>query len=146
MSKFIAPYLLRSEYLCKCCNQLPIDFFVAEDEVDVSLPYLMLFKYFQEIREAWGRAIDVSSGYRCPRHNEKVGGAPCSIHTFGLALDLECKDANEVDALAKVIRRVAPFVRMGKYKKAGSFIHIDVGYYIYPRIDKKWREGARWNG
>lgn len=119
---------------------------MEEDEVDVGLPFMMLFKYFQEIREAWGKPIPVTSGYRCPKRNKVEGGAGYSIHLFGLALDLDCEDVEAVDALAKVIRRIAPMVRMGKYKEIGTFIHIDVGYYIYPRIDKKWREGARWNG
>ena len=70
MSKNIAPYLLRSEYLCKCCKKLPVDFFMEEDEVDVGLPFMMLFKYFQEIREAWGNPIPVTSGYRCPKKNK----------------------------------------------------------------------------
>lgn len=145
MSKHIAPYLLRSEYLCKCCGKLPVDFFNEEDESDVGVPYLMLFKHFQDIREAWGRSIDVSSGYRCPERNKAEGGVSYSIHLFGLALDLDCKP-EEVGSLARLVKKTVPTLRVGVYKESASFIHIDVGYYIYPRIDPKWREGARWDG
>jgi hypothetical protein len=59
---------------------------------------------------------------------------------FGLALDLGCGEEN-VDELAEIIDREVPDLRVGKYK---NFIHIDVGYYIYPRATRAWRKGARW--
>lgn len=34
--------------------------------------------------------ISVSSGYRCPELNAKVGGAPTSAHTEGYATDFNC--------------------------------------------------------
>lgn len=51
------------------------------------------------LREAWGeycekyfngtsKALRVSSGYRCPRLNEKVGGSATSVHKLGYAVDL----------------------------------------------------------
>ena len=146
MSKDIAPYLNESEYCCKCCKGLPVDFYDREDEAEIGAPYLMLFKYFYNIREAWGKPIPVSSGYRCPKHNKAAGGHPYSIHLFGLALDLDCKDVKEVSKMALLIKQIASNLRIGIYKRSGTFIHVDVGYYIYPRIDKKWREGARWYG
>lgn len=119
---------------------------MSEDEAEAGLPYTMLFKYFKEIREEWQKAIPITSGYRCPKHNKAEGGVPQSIHLFGLALDLDCKDDIEVDAMRKIVSQVAPVLRMGIYKGEETFLHIDVGYYIYPRIYKKWREKARWTG
>ena len=40
------------------------------------------------IREAWGGPVLVSSGYRCPELNAKVGGAKTSAHMRGYAADL----------------------------------------------------------
>ncbi len=40
------------------------------------------------LREAWGRPIAVSSGYRCPALNRAVGGAARSQHLTGQAADI----------------------------------------------------------
>lgn len=40
------------------------------------------------LREAWGGPIIVSSGYRCPELNKKVGGSKTSSHMSGYAVDL----------------------------------------------------------
>lgn len=42
----------------------------------------------QPIREAYGKPIIVSSGYRCPKLNTAVGGAKNSDHKFGAAADI----------------------------------------------------------
>ena len=144
MSKHIAPYILRSEYRCKCCKKLPVDLFTEENEPEIGTPFLMLFKHFEDIRKAWGRPINISSGFRCPERNRAERGLAYSIHLFGLALDLDC-NLDEVDKLAKLVKKTAPVLRVGAYKNHGSFVHIDLGYFIYPRIDEKWRKGARWH-
>lgn len=46
------------------------------------------------IREAFGRPIIVTSGYRCPELNKAVGGSPTSAHLQGYAADLVPKDGN----------------------------------------------------
>lgn len=50
------------------------------------------------LREAWGKhcrqtglgkeGINISSGYRCPKLNEAVGGSETSAHCYGYAFDL----------------------------------------------------------
>lgn len=39
------------------------------------------------IRKALGRPIVITSGYRCPKLNARVGGVSTSAHTKGLAVD-----------------------------------------------------------
>ena len=51
-----------------------------------------LIKFMDDIRRAWGSAIIVTSGYRCPELNEAVGGAKKSAHQTGYAVD--CVPAN----------------------------------------------------
>jgi len=144
--RYIAPFILEREYRCKCCKKLPVDLFTLETEPEMGTPFLMLFKYFHDIRKAWGRPIPVSSGYRCPERNKAEGGTPYSVHLFGLALDLDFEDVKEVSKAALMIKQIASRLRVGIYKEKGTFIHIDVAYFIYPRIDEKWRKGARWYG
>ena len=40
------------------------------------------------VREKWGSAIIVSSGYRCPELNAKLGGVKTSGHLTGYAVDM----------------------------------------------------------
>ncbi len=40
------------------------------------------------VRAAWGAPITVNSGYRCPKLNATVGGAPTSQHMKGEAADI----------------------------------------------------------
>lgn len=51
-----------------------------------------LIEFMDDIRSAWGSAIIVTSGYRCPELNEAVGGAKKSAHQTGYAVD--CVPAN----------------------------------------------------
>ncbi|MCL6261412.1 D-Ala-D-Ala carboxypeptidase family metallohydrolase [Aquiflexum sp. TKW24L] len=43
----------------------------------------------QPLRDGLQRAILTSSGYRCPRVNQAINGAPNSQHVFGQAADIK---------------------------------------------------------
>ena len=47
-----------------------------------------------KLRSMHGSALKVISGYRHPRYNKAIGGAPNSLHTTGRALDLIPADGN----------------------------------------------------
>lgn len=47
------------------------------------------------LREAWGKPIRVSSGYRCRELNRMVGGSKSSHHMRGMAADIT--SGNKVD-------------------------------------------------
>ena len=132
----LSKYILRSEYECPCCGELPPDFGVYN--------YEDFFELFDDIREEWGKPIIINSGYRCPKHNSYVGGSPLSAHLFGMALDLDCKDDCEVDELYNHITSMYPSFRIGTYKGDSTFIHIDRAFEINPRASELWVEGVRW--
>ena len=140
MSDYLSQYLTRQEYECQHCGSLPPDLFIH----NIRPPYLTLFSMFDHIRGEWGKAIPVSSGYRCPFHNQSVGGSQISVHMFGLALDLDCGDTEEVEDLYDEILSLYPELRIGKYTDTGTFIHIDIGYVIDPRAAHSWVRGQRW--
>ena len=48
-----------------------------------------LIEFLNPLREAWGSPIKVTSGYRCPLLNQKVGGSKTSVHMKGYAADLQ---------------------------------------------------------
>ena len=47
-----------------------------------------LINFLNPLREAWGSAIKVSSGYRCDKLNQFVGGSKTSSHLIGYGVDL----------------------------------------------------------
>jgi len=78
-------------------------------------------KRLDEIREEFGKMI-ITSGYRTPSWNLKIGGVPNSAHTKGLAADVLCETSSKRFKLVKIaiekgIRRIG----IGK-----DFIHLDM--------------------
>jgi hypothetical protein len=44
----------------------------------------------QPLRDHIGESIKISSGYRSPKLNKKIGGSATSQHCFGQAADISC--------------------------------------------------------
>lgn len=61
----------------------------------------------QPIRDVWDKPIYVTSGYRCPALNTKVGGSASSAHMKGLAADIKT-DNNE-----KLFHKIVSMVNNG---------------------------------
>jgi len=133
----IAPFISEKEYRCPCCGSYPPDFFEKRHL------YNEIFKTFEGVRNLYGKPIRITSGYRCPKYNKQIGGARFSVHMWGLALDLHCDDINDMEYKAQLIRRVNPDVRMGLYYD-DTFIHMDVGFNIEPRVTNDWSRGINW--
>ena len=80
-------------------------------------------------RKKLGKAICVNSGFRCPRHNQAMGGAVQSQHTKGQAADIIAGSPEENLRLAKVIAESGKFDQMilyvdGAGTLAPRFIHV----------------------
>ncbi len=75
------------------------------------------------LREAYGRPIRVSSGYRCPKLNRLVGGSPNSQHTRGEAADIQPVVGNEgdLDELTQILIANGKFDQLILYT---TFIHV----------------------
>lgn len=88
------------------------------------------------IRERIGKPITINSGYRCPAHNEEVGGVSNSQHVEGTAADITYDDI-DVEYLAEVAEACGQELGIeggiGTYYYQG-FVHVDVRGYP-----------ARWN-
>lgn len=76
-------------------------------------------------REAFGGPIAVNSGYRCPRHNDDVGGVPNSQHMRGEAADIRPAGAqvsgSKIQELGKTIERLGKFDQLIYYP---TFVHV----------------------
>lgn len=103
-------YFSRKELECKCCG----GFLISDD----------LLGRLNFARETAGIPFIITSGYRCQKHNDRVGGKPNSAHTTGQAVDIAFKNSNEC---FKIVRALydAGFRRLGiNFSK--SFVHCDV--------------------
>ena len=77
-------------------------------------------------RERLGKAIRVNSGYRCPKHNLKVGGAVGSQHMKGEAADVVPDESGQVtgdslERLAEILEQNGKYDQMIVYP---SFVHV----------------------
>lgn len=63
----------------------------------------------------------ITSGYRSPEHNEKVGGVPNSSHTLGHAVDIYAPTSRQKYIIINALLQ-AGFDRIGIAK---NFIHVD---------------------
>lgn len=61
---------------------------------DIIVHLKMLIDFLNPIREEWGSAIIVTSGYRCPELNKLVGGSKTSVHKIGFAVDIVPKNGD----------------------------------------------------
>jgi len=105
-----------SELMCKCgqCEEQ-----IVHDD---------LVSYLQELRDLYGHPIKITSAYRCPNHNENVGGVLNSSHVKGWAADLQC---DSLPILEEIIDQMFSEKSLGVYD---VFIHTDIR-----------AESKRWN-
>lgn len=48
-----------------------------------------LMEFLDGLRKEWGSPIRITSGYRCPQLNKKVGGSATSAHLIGYGVDMQ---------------------------------------------------------
>jgi hypothetical protein len=58
----------------------------------------------EQVRALIGFPLEISSAYRCPKLNTRVGGAKTSQHTRGQAADFSCAEFGAPLAIIKAIR------------------------------------------
>lgn len=76
----------------------------------------------QSLRNRLGRPMIVTSAYRSPAHNARVGGAPRSRHLLGIAFDIRMDNHDPQSFIAQA--RAMGFHGIGTYPRQG-FVHID---------------------
>ena len=113
--------------------------FRCKDGTDTVMVDEALTVVLQCIREHFGKAVTITSGYRTPAHNAAVGGAKSSQHLLGRAADIRVQGVSVEDVAAYAESLMPDWGGVGKYPvKAGratGWVHVDT------RADK-----ARWRG
>ena len=93
--------------------------FACNDGSDEILIDGNLVRYLQRERELYG-ATSITSGYRTPSYNAKIGGVPNSQHVYGKASDTVCKNGSPLE-----VAMTAEAMGMGGIGLYSGFTHID---------------------
>ena len=108
----------RNEFACPCprCGGFPVE------------PAQRLVRVAVQIREHFGKPVNVSSGVRCQAHNAELpGSSSTSRHMRGLAMDFAVRGVPVGQVLAYTQQLVAQGVARYTYEMTGTgYVHIDV--------------------
>lgn len=107
----LSPHFSKSEMACRCCGNLQI-----EDRLLTAL---------ETLRNLAAAPVIVNDAYRCPKHNEEVGGVPDSEHTRGIAADVRIPGMS-LQQMYDLAMRVPEFANGGIGAYDGGFLHVDV--------------------
>lgn len=88
----LSKYLLSDEVKCKC----------AHLSCTRTIINLKTIESFERLRELFGKAIIISSGFRCQMHNYDIVGSLRSYHKIGCALDLVPENVVDLDLLEEL--------------------------------------------
>lgn len=99
------------EFMCKCgCD--------STGDVPMQVAFIMKL---QKMRDLYNKPMKITSGYRCPEYNAKIGGAENSYHMLGRAADIYCPKSSDRYALIKYALE-AGFRGIGI---GDNFVHVD---------------------
>lgn len=76
------------------------------------------------LREAWGKPITVTSGYRCEALNKAVGGSATSDHMKGCAADITAGSRKENKRLFYLIQELGLDFNQLIDEKNFSWVHV----------------------
>ena len=81
------------------------------------------------LREAWGKPITVTSGYRCPELNRVVGGSMTSDHLKGRAADITAGSRAQNKELFMLVQKLGlSFDQLihekGSVKEGPDWVHV----------------------
>ena len=107
----LSEHFSKSEFACHCCGEL------------IVVPTLI--DALERLRELAGGPIRIHDAYRCPNHNEQVGGVVNSEHTRGLAADVEVVGLS-LQQMYEFALQVPAFFEGGIGVYDSGFLHVDV--------------------
>ena len=106
---------------------------VQTEKVDIACLKPRLVRTLKAIERHYGKPVVVTSGFRSPKHNRKIGGARSSRHTTCEAADIQISGVSKWD-LAAYVRSLPGRGGVGTYCHTRS-VHVDIG----PKRDWNWR-------
>ena len=125
----IKQYSLKADGSRRLALSFTVREFRCRDGSDAIMIDQTLVVLLQAIREHFGKAVVITSGYRTATHNTAVGGSKSSQHLLGKAADIQVADTT-VEAVAAYAESLMPdWGGVGRYPvKAGrakGWVHVD---------------------
>lgn len=114
----LAKHFRAEELACPC----------DRDSCKCVVVHWALIELLSRMRQQLKQPLYITSGYRCPRHNQTVGGAPESLHLGGMAADVQT-----AAAMPQHLAPVAEAVGAGGIGVYPRHCHVDVG-----EPDRRW--------
>jgi len=128
---FVIPNFRYRELHCKECYKEGKKYFVKDE--------LFLYR-LSLLRRTLNRQIVITSGVRCPFHNEKAGGHSQSGHLTGKAIDCFTPSLSTKEFYLR-IEHLSFFTGVGIYEEEKKqFIHLD----NLPRIQRWTRKQGKY--
>jgi uncharacterized protein YcbK (DUF882 family) len=106
--------------------------FVISDTVFQNI--FALAKNLQVLRDEVGKPIKITSGYRSPEHNAKVGGVKSSKHITGEAADFKIAGMTPKEVAAVIEKLIAA----GKMEEGGIGIYSTWVHYDHRNVKARW--------
>ena len=116
----------------KLSTNFKVKEFASTDGADTLFVSDELVRILQCIRNHFGRAVTINSGYRTEARNKAVGGARYSQHMYGLAADIKVTGVKP-EKVAEFAETLMP--NSGGIGIYATFTHIDVR-----------KQKSRWRG
>lgn len=86
----------------------------------------VLLAMLDDLREAYGYPIKLTSTYRSPEHPIEAKKSKPGEHAYGAAVDIACIGGEATFKLVKAAIEVG-FTRIGISRK-NNFVHVGIGY------------------
>ena len=103
--------------------------FRCRDGSDAIMIDQTLVVLLQAIREHFGKAVTITSGYRTAAHNKSVGGAKSSQHLLGRAADIQVAGVSVEDVASYAEALMPDWGGVGRYPikpgRARGWVHVD---------------------
>lgn len=112
----------KSEFECKCGCDMPQD---VLDNIKIVAEQLQI------VRNKLNKPIKINSAYRCPKHNEIIGGAKNSQHKLGKASDIVINGMSPNGVFGFMNKLMAlDMIKLGGLGQYNTFTHFDIRGYI----------------
>lgn len=85
--------------------------------------HMLCLRVLEPVRKRIGAPLLVSSGYRCARLNQAIGGSPTSQHIKGEAVDIWTGAMDAADLHSLIIATVPEFDQIYLHRK-NNFVHV----------------------
>ena len=133
-SPYVVTYSKRTQGGLYLSANFKVSEFACKDGNDTVKIDLALVERLQAIRNHFGKAVVIVSGYRTPVYNRLIGGAPASQHLYGCAADISIAgiSRSQIRAYANSIGLSCEIYNSDYPNTAGLTQHVDTRNIAYP--------------